>query len=244
MSTTRGDENIPGTDAQRANKLKTLVHRWHKALAEIRDARFSGDLRQRIDARRRDRRACDYARCGRLPPAAGDIRDPEPLGAAPSAGDGDAGDRQLVPLPSERSQALAALCDRLLQELDGTEVRAAEIRFAVRKDEHPNYPGLDDRSVADAAEGELVWELRRLIAWSDGAIADVARALESRGAELDESALELLRDEVAALDVDLATLNVHLADPVDWDGELEYLLAGEVAPFDDLVADEDDEHDD
>ena len=65
--------------------------------------------------------------------------------------------------------------------------------------------------------------------------------LETRGADLDENARELLNDELAALEVDLATLNVHLADPVDWDNELGCLLAGEVAPFDDPVGDEDDD---
>jgi hypothetical protein len=85
--------------------------------------------------------------------------------------------------------------------------------------------------------------LRRLIAWSGGTIADVGRTLEARGADLDENARELLRDELAALDVDLATLNVQLADPVDWDSEFGFLLAGEVAPFDDLAADEDGDED-
>ena len=244
MSTTRGHANIRGADAQRSNKLKTFLHRCHEALAEIRGSRLTGDLRQTVDVRRRGSVACDHARSGRPRQAADDIRDPEPIGAPPPAGDGEAQDRQLVPLPNERSQALAVLCDRLLQELDGAEVSAAEIRFAVRKDKHPNRPRLDAGSVADAAEGELVWELRRLLAWSSGAIADVARALEARDAELDESGRELLKDEVAALDADLATLHRHLADPVDWDGELEYLLAGEVAPFDDLAAEDDDERDD
>jgi hypothetical protein len=216
MSTTRGHENILGADAQRSNKLKTFLQSCHEALAEIRGSRLTGDPRQRVEVRRRGSIDCEQAPDG----------------------------RQLVPLPNERSQALAVLCDRLLQELDGAEVNAAEIRFAVRKDERPNRPQLDAGSVADAAEGELVWELRRLIGWSVGAIADVARALEARGAELDESARELLKDEVTTLEADLATLDAHLADPVDWDGGLEYLLAGEVAPFDDLAPEDDDEHDD
>jgi len=244
MRTTCGHENILGADARHASQLKTLLHRWHETLADICDSRLCRDLRDRIDARRRGHRACDYAPSGQLPQVAGDIRDPEPLGEASPAGDGDARDRQLVPLPSDRSQALAVVCDRLLQELDAAEVTGAEIRFVVRKDEHPNYPHLEAGWVAEAAEGELVFELRRLIAWSGGAIADVAHALEERGAELDEGALGLLKDEFAALDVDLATLGAHLADAVDWDRELGCLLAGEVAPFDDLAADENDEHDD
>jgi hypothetical protein len=244
MSMIRGNENLRGADAQRSTKLKTLVHRWHEALAEIRDSRLSGDLRQRIDARRRDRRAPDRALGGQLVQAAGDNPDPELIRADPPASESDAPGRELLALPDERSQALAVLCDRLLQELDAAEVKAAEIRFVVRRDEHPNYSRLDPGSAVDHADGELVWELRRLLAWSGGAIADVARALDTRGADLDEIARELLRDEVATLDVDLATLNVHLADPVDWDSEFECLLAGEVAPLDDLAADEDDENDD
>ena len=244
MSTIRGNKDIPSADAQRSSKLKVLRQRWHEALAEICDSRLSGDLRQRIDSRWRDRRAPDCAPSGQLPQAAGESPDPELIRADPPTRDSDAPERELLTLPDERSQALAVLCDRLLQELDGAEVRAAEIRFVVRKDEHANYPRLEPGSVADSADKELVWELRRMIAWSGGAIADAARALETRGADLDKNARELLQDEVAALDVDLAALNVHLADPVDWDSEFECLLAGEVAPFDDLAADEDDEDDD
>jgi hypothetical protein len=86
--------------------------------------------------------------------------------------------------------------------------------------------------------------LRRLLAWSGGAIADVARALETRGADLDESAREFLREEIEALDADVDTLNVYLADPINWDSDFGCLLAGEIAPFDDFVGDEDDETDD
>jgi hypothetical protein len=243
MNTTRGNKNLPGADAQCSGKLKELLHRWQEALTEIRESRLSADLRQRIDIRRRERSAPDRAPSIQPPQTADDSREPELIPPDPPAADTSAGEREPLSLPDDRSQALAVLCDRLLQELDAAEVKAAEIRFVVRKHEHPDYPRVDLGSAADPADGELVWELRRLIAWSGGAIADVARALETRGADLDETARELLRDELAELDVDLATLNVHLADPVDWDGEFECLLAGEVAPFDDLV-DEDDENDD
>jgi hypothetical protein len=231
MSITRGNNNFPGIDAQGSTKLKALLRRWRGALKQIRGARQWTD--------------------GELPQTADATSDMEPITPAPpdadvdadGDGDGDARGRELVPLPDERSQALAVMCDRLLQELDGDDVRAAEIRFVVHRHEHPTYPRLDPGSVADPVAGELVWELRRLIAWSGGAIADVARALETRGPDLDENARALLQDELAALGVDLATLNVHLADPVDWDREFECLLAGEVAPFDDFAADEDDDSD-
>ena len=232
MSMTRDNKDLPVIDAQDTSKLKALLRRWRGALARIGGLHDSaGDyVLQALDAISE--------------PAPISLELPTPSGLEPPTGDGNALDRQLVPLPNERSQALAVLCDRLLQELDGEEVRAAEIRFVVHRHEHPGSPRLDPDSAHDPAVGELVWELRRLIAWSGGAIADVARALETRGADLDQSARALLSDELAALDVDLATLNVHLADPVDWDTEFGCLLAGEVAPFDDLSVDDDDNNED
>jgi hypothetical protein len=222
MSITRGNENY----AEDSTKLKALLRRWLDALSQIRGSRRST--------------------VAELPQAADGAADIEPItpDRPDRAADGDAPERELVPLPDERSQALAVLCDRLLHELDGDDVRAAEIRFVVHRNEHSGQPRLDLDSVAAPAAGELAWELRRLIAWSGGAIADVARALEIRGADLDDTARALLQDELATLDADLATLNVHLAEPVDWDSEFEFLLAGEVAPFDDLAADEGDDSED
>jgi len=231
MSTTRGNNNLPVIDAQSSTKLKALLRRWRQAYLDARDA---------LTESRDSQRPTD----GQLSQAPDAMSDPQLIGSGPPATDADSAERPLVPLPDERAQALAVLCDRLLQELDGEDVRAAEIRFVVHRHEHPGYPRLDPEAVADPATGELLWELRRLIAWSGGAIADVARVLETRGSDLDKEARALLQDEIAALDVDLATLNVHLADPVDWDTEFHCLLAGEVAPFDDPVADEDDDNDD
>jgi hypothetical protein len=220
MSITRGNENY----AEDSTRLKALLRRWREAITQIRGSRrFT---------------------VAELPQATDGTADIEPTTPDRPDRDGDAAERQLVPLPDERSQALAVLCDRLLQELDGDDVRAAEIRFVVHRNEHAGHPRLDLESVSAPAAGELAWELRRLIAWSGGAIADVARALEIRGADLDDTARALLQDELATLDADLATLNVHLAEPVDWDSEFEFLLAGEVAPFDDLTTDEDDDSDD
>jgi hypothetical protein len=236
MSITRGNENY----AEDSTKLKGLLRRWLDALTQIRGSRRSAiaELPQEMDGAADtepitpDRPECDAD--GDVRDADGDVRDP----------DGDAPERELVPLPDQRAQALAVLCDRLLHELDGDDVKAAEIRFVVHRNEHSGQPRLDLDSVTAPAAGELAWELRRLIAWSGGAIADVARALEIRGADLDDTARALLQDELAALDADLATLNVHMADPVDWDREFEFLLAGEVAPFEDFAADEDDDSND
>lgn len=220
MSITRGNENY----AEDSTRLKALLRRWREALTQIRGSR--------------------HATAGELPEATVATSEVEPIAPDAPEAEGDARERELVPLPDERSQALAVLCDRLLHELDGDDVKAAEIRFVVHRHEHPGHPRLDSGSVADPSAGELAWELRRLIAWSGGAMADVARALEIRGDDLDDTARALLQDELAALDVDLATINVHLADPLDWDREFECLLAGEVAPFDDFTGDEDDDTDD
>ena len=241
MRATSGNQALPGVDAQRSTNFNWLIHRCREAVADMWDSLLSEELRQRIHVNRRDLRASERAPAGQLARVGDD--GPEPITADPVPSAGETPERELVPLPDERSQALAVLCDRLLHELDGAEVQSAEIRFVVHKPEHPGNSGLDPAWSADAGDGELVWELRRLIASSGGTIADVARALEIRGADLDEHARELLNDELAALEVDLATLNVHLADPVDWDGEFECLMAGEVAPFDDPVGDEDDQND-
>ncbi len=216
MRTLNANNDLPSADAQRCAKLKSLMHRWRRALVDARDSLLSGDPSQRGDR-------------------------PEPIVPDPSPSDGDTREPVLVPLPDERSQALAVLCDRLLNELDAAEVNAAEIRFVVHKNESQPRQGAE--SDPDIGDGELVWELRRLIAGSGGTIADVVRALEARGAELDVQGRDLLNDEVAALEVDIATLKLQLADPVDWDGELGSLLDGEVAPFDERGGEEDDEND-
>jgi len=242
MRATSGNEALLGVDAQRSTNFNGLIRRWREALSGIWASMLSDELRRRIHVTRRDQRDPERAPAGQLAPVRDDDAEPITPGSPPSAG--ETREPELVPLPDERSQALAVLCDRLLRELDGAEVQAAEIRFVVHKPEQPDNPRLDPAWPAEAGAGELVWELRRLIASSGGTIADVARALETRGADLDEHARELLNDELAALEVDLATLNVHLADPVNWDDEFECLLAGEVAPFEDPVGDEDEQSDD
>lgn len=153
-----------------------------------------------------------------------------------------------LPLPEERSEALAAMCEALLRQFDDDEAGAAEIRLVVHKrDEPATGPGSgsrpESRPATDAQEAELVWTLRQLLASSGGMIADVAQALETRGGEVDGDARELLQDEVGAIEVDIAVLKTFLSDEVDWDMECRRLLADEVPPFedvnDDLGAEED-----
>ncbi len=244
MKLSSGNRNLSYANPQCCVKLKELIQRWQDGLNEIRVALVAGDRRRRT---KRDPRALDgpeFAAVDQLTPLAEDVQEPVAAGPLTSDGDGDAEERESGPSLDERSQALAEVCARLLQDLDGEEVRAAEIRFVVQKHDHPGRPRLDPESADRISDGELALELRRLLAWSGGAIADVARALETRGAELDESARDVLREEIDALIADVDTLNLYLAEPVDWNTEFGCLLAGEIAPFEDPVADEDEETDD
>jgi hypothetical protein len=242
MKLSSGTKNLSDASTQPRAKLKELIYRWQQGLNDIRVALLAGDRRRKTKGDRQDLLAPDGAAADHPTPLA-DVA-PEPGIAGPLTSDGDTETREAAPSTDERAQALAEVCARLLEDLDGEEVRAAEIRFVVHKHDHPGHPRLDPGSAERASDGELVLELRRLLAWSGGAIADVARALETRGADLDESAREFLREEIEALDADVDTLNVYVADPINWDGEFGCLLAGEVAPFDDFVGDEDDETDD
>ena len=126
------------------------------------------------------------------------------------------------------------LCNPLLDELDGAEVRAAEFASLFKSKSIPAIRGWI-RVAGRRRRRSIGLGIASADRLSGGTIADVARVLETRGADLDKSARELLKDEVAALDVDLAILDTHLVDRVDWDSEFECLLAGEVAPFDDLA---------
>jgi hypothetical protein len=90
----------------------------------------------------------------------------------------------------------------------------------------------------EGVEGDLIWELRRLLAWSGGTIADVTQALELRGSELDATARALLHDELDALDSDLALLRSVLTDRMDWDRAYQRLLAGEIPPLDEHALNE------
>lgn len=236
VKTTQGDKYLPGAPARRYTKLGAVMRRWRDAWRDIRDSLLSGARHQKKAAWRSDRQAPAAAA-----PVAHDRRKPN-RAELPTVGS-DPPEHNPVPPADEVAQALAVLRDQLLHELDGADVKAAEVRVIVQKHRRRNRPRLDVDSRPGAVHGELAWDLHRLIAWSGDAIADVAEALETHGSEVDKAALELLRDEVAALEIDLAVLNGHLADAVDWDSEFDRLLSGEVAPFDEPADDEDSKND-
>lgn len=203
--------NTVGRGAGGANTLEGVVRRWRLTSWRIR-----GSLSRIRDPRLR-------AEIQRLIDAYWTGNAPDP-----------------TPRPEERAQALATVCEALLRQFGDEQAGAAEIRLVVHKrGEVPTESGLaprpDARSAVDAEDAELVWELRRLLASSGGAIADVVHALERRGDDIDRDGCDLLHDEVRALEVDIAVLKTLLFEPVDWDGECKRLLADEVPPFDDRV---------
>ena len=250
MWTTRGKRNLSSGVTLQFTRLEARLDRGLDAYRTARNtvARFLGSrLRGRLpevtDVLSRGPAARD-SRPGPEPQLAADYL-PEiqpPSESDPVDSGEDAGASEPLCLPDDRSEALAALCDRLLKELGGADIKAAEIRFVVHKQEDPAHSVTDPDS--DPGSGELAWELRRLIASAGDKVADVVRALDLRGADLDENGRELLQDEITTLDTDLDLLKAHLSDPTDWDAELGCLLAGEIAPFDDLHGDDDDDNDD
>jgi hypothetical protein len=238
MRTTRGNENLLTGQTQLSIRLGELLERWREICHDV-----HGTLANAWALRRRNRETPDPVAGVPLPDAAGHTPDRLPVETERAAGSADATQPDVTSI-TERPEALAALCDRLLEQLDSTEVSGAEIRFVVHKHQPAAHPRLDPDAAAQLSIGELVLELRRLIAWAGAALADVTETLETRGVDLDESGRELLRDEITALDIDLSVLKAHLADPVDWDSQLEHLLSGEIGPFDDPAADENDDSDD
>jgi hypothetical protein len=197
------------------NARDVIVRRWYatsqgirRVLSGLRNPRLRGDIQRPIDAH-------------------SSAEAPEP-----------------TLLPGERAEALAAVCETLLRQFDDEQAGAAEIRLVVHKrgevpTESASGPRPEDPPPVDGEheDDELLWELRRLLASSGGTIADVAHALESRGEQIDRKGRELLEDEVRAVEVDIAILKSLLSDPVDWDRECGRLLAGEIPPFEDDVAD-------
>jgi hypothetical protein len=201
---------------------KALARRWcvtsrriRRKFAGIRDPRLRADIHRLINAY--------WAGTGTVTETG--------TGAAPEP----------TPSTEERAQALATVCQALLQQFDDDQAGAAEIRLVVHKRDTPSTS--DTEPPDDPDDHELLWELRRLLASSGGTIADVAHALERRRDDVDPMGRELLHDEVLTIEMDLAMLKVLLSDRVDWDAESKRLIAGEVPPFEGPVVDEDDDED-
>lgn len=249
MSTSNRSNHLNSTELEHAKQLEAIVRRFldtyvevGKALADIADARLYGDIHQMIEAYVRDRRV------GGAPSESQHTQGADPSdelsadvdASLPAA---EAHAPEPAALPDEPSQALAKLCERLLEEFGGEDVAAAEIRLIAHKRELPGEPSATSRSTPGSGDqpedGELLSELRWALSRASGTVADVAHMLETRATDIDDDARDQLRDDVLAVDEELAALKALLAGPVDWDAEYERLLAGKIPPFE---HDDEDEH--
>ncbi len=215
MSSINPDNSMTAAEVDRLLELETIVGRGRdsytaveQALAEIRDARLYREDHVTID---------DYA------------RERWDIGRAPR---------------SDSCDAMAKAWEQALQEFGRKEVTSADIRFTVYKrrdaDGAASKPRAQARPTAQASPGpaaeaqagKLLPELRWLLTKSTGTIAEVTHRLQTRALDIDDDVRKQLRDDVAVLDEELATLKAMLAGPVDWDDEYQRLIAGEIAPFD------------
>ena len=119
---------------------------------------------------------------------------------------------------------------------------AADARLILHRHQRPVDPTCEPRALpwpaACAPDGELIPRLRWLLTESAGTIANVAHALETRAAEVDDHAREQLSDDILVLDDELATVKTLLGNEIDWDAEITRLLAEEIPPFE-IDADDD-----
>ncbi len=124
-------------------------------------------------------------------------------------------------------------------------VTGVDIHVTIHMREQPAVVGADSSPHSQRPEepgaGELLRRLRWLMTESSGTIANIAHQLQTRAAELDDDACEQLRDDLAVLDEDIATLKALLAAPVDWDAAHGRLIAGEIPPLLDDSGDDDED---
>jgi hypothetical protein len=146
----------------------------------------------------------------------------------------------------DSAAALARACEQSLSALDADDPLGVEIRFAVRKQSDPGTPA-DERSsdpsqVTRSMGNELLPALRWLLTHASGTIAEIARQLENRAADIDDGARAQLRDDVRVVDGELAVVKALLLELIDWDSELRRLLEDELPPLDtDRDSDDDDD---
>ncbi len=250
MSSTNPDNNLTSAEVEHLDTLEAIVQRGldadlqlGNALAEISDASLYRGTHQTFDAYLRDRWGISRAPDNQLIQAAELAdRSSTEVDLPPPATEPE--ERPLAPACGEGPEPVADLSEQASQELSDDDVTAIEVRPTVYTREHPadlnpaRWP-IPWRPM-ELEAGKLVSWLAGLLTHSNGTIADVAHHLESRAADLDDGARQQLRDDVLALDEELATVKALLA-PVDWDAEHERLLAGEIPPFEHDADDQQDE---
>jgi hypothetical protein len=249
MSSTNPDSTLTSAEVEHLDRLEAIVQRGvdadlqlGNALAEISDASLYRGTHQTFEAYLRDRWGISRAPDNQLIQAA-ELADPSSTEIDLPAPATEPEERPLAPVRGEGPEAVANLWEQAFQELSDDEVIVVEVRLTLHRRELvaglnparwpiPWRPG-------ELEVGKLVSWLGWLLTYSNGTIADVAHHLETRAVDLEDDAREQLRDDVLALDEELATVKALLA-PVDWDAEHGRLLAGEIPPFE---GDADDEQD-
>jgi hypothetical protein len=217
MSNTNHDNPLTTAEVEHLNQLESIVQRGldidgdvGNALAHISHARLYRGTHETFEAYLRERWGVARSHALELTPA------PEPTNA----------------------------WERARRVFGDDDVSAVDIRITVHKRTAPSdvesEPWSNPWPAAQSDAVKLRAQLRWLLTQSSGTIADVAHQLETYGTDVDEGTREQLRDDVLALDEELAALKALLLGPVDWDAEHGRLLAGEVPPFDE---DDDDSED-
>jgi hypothetical protein len=249
MSSPNPENRRSKAEAEHLSKLEAIVQRGvdadvdvGNALAEIRDTALYHASHHTFEAYLRDRwgmslqageQLIEAAEAAIPPPAGADNRLPA---ARPPSG-------MPAPVRPDAGDLLARIWEQTRQEFSGDDVIAVDIQLTVHRREQPrlvtprHWSGLQGR--AGSPPGDLLRQLRWLMTESSGTLANVAHHLETRAAELGDDAWDQLRDDVLVLDEDIAALKALLIPSVDWDAEQGRLIAGEVPPFEDDPADED-----
>ncbi|HEY6526820.1 MAG TPA: hypothetical protein VIY10_23740 [Solirubrobacteraceae bacterium] len=250
MSSPNPDNRRSSAEVEHLSRLEAIVRRGldtdlevGNALAEIRDTWLYRSTHETFEAYLVDRWGLSGPRGYQLIQAA-------EAAIAPRAGvDDPAAAARLQNLRAaavrrEGSDGLAIVWEQARQEFGDDDVTAVDIHLTVhRREEQPpstpyGWPSPPDPAKLEA--GALLRRLRWLMTESSGTIAYIAHQLESRAGELDEDACDQLREDVLVLDEDIAGLKAFLAATVDWDAEYGRLMAGEIAPFEDDLDEEDD----
>ena len=224
MSRINPEEDLTPAEIDNLDQLEAIVRpgldaytEVGDALGEIRDRHLYRDSHPTFEAYVRERWGVDVVSGDSLPHTA---------------------------IPETPCEALAKACEETLSALDHDDRAAIDIRLAVRKPGDPgapaDAPSWDPWEVADAIGEELLPTLRWLLTQASGTVGRVAHQLEHRAAEIDDEAREQLRDDVMAVDDELATVKALLIGLNDWDAELERLMNGELPPFE---SDTDSEYD-
>jgi hypothetical protein len=240
MSSTNPDNILTSAEVAHLNKLEAIVRRGldtdlelGNALAEISDASLYRATHQTFEAYLHDRWEIRRSPDDQLRQAA-DRADQPSSGRKVPAPRTEPESHAVAPVRARGRDWLSNVWEHARRAFGGEAVPAAHIRDTVHSREQTAELELEPRPTlgppVDVEAGELLARLGWLLTHASGKIADVTHHLEARAAELDDVARGQLRDDLLALNEELATLTA-LLEPVDWDAEHRRLLAGEIPPF-------------